>query len=123
MTTARWSLRLRFVTEVASLVTWLIVGLGISGVGGAIVAPVAAGAVWGRWMAPKSRHRLVDPRRLAAELVFFAVPSFAVAALGRVVLGAIVFVAATTAALAVRTTSGVDEALVGATPPRPRGVQ
>jgi hypothetical protein len=56
----------------------------------AIAAPLAIAVVWGRFMAPKSNHRVRDPWRLALEIVLFG---SAVAALARVgdTFGAIVF--------------------------------
>ncbi len=29
--------------------------------------PAAAGVVWGRWIAPRARHRWSDPRRLPSR--------------------------------------------------------
>jgi hypothetical protein len=49
---------------------------------------LAAAAVWGRWMAPASRHRLADPARLLVEAAFFAAAGVALAAAGRWLLGA-----------------------------------
>jgi hypothetical protein len=34
-------------------------------------APLLAGAIWGLWMAPRSKNRLSDPLRLAVELLLF----------------------------------------------------
>lgn len=53
-------------------------------------APAVVIAVWGRFMAPKSSHRVRDPWRLALELLLFG---SAVAALARAddPIGAIVF--------------------------------
>jgi hypothetical protein len=39
----------------------------------ALVLPVAAATVWGRWIAPRAAHRLTDPAKLAVEVVLFAV--------------------------------------------------
>ena len=33
--------------------------------------PVVAALVWGRWVAPRSGHRLADPARAGVELVLF----------------------------------------------------
>ncbi|KAA0019416.1 YrdB family protein [Antrihabitans cavernicola] len=37
-----------------------------------IVLPVAAGVVWGIWMAPTSTRRLANPARLLVQTVLFA---------------------------------------------------
>ena len=37
----------------------------------AVLLPLAAAAVWGRWVAPKSAHRLPDPARLGVEVTLF----------------------------------------------------
>jgi hypothetical protein len=39
----------------------------------AVALPVAGAAVWGRWVAPRSTHRLSDPARAGVELVLFLV--------------------------------------------------
>jgi len=45
-----------------------------------VAAPLAVSVVWGRWMAPRSTKRVVDPWRLIIELLVFG---SAVAALAR----------------------------------------
>ncbi len=37
----------------------------------AVLLPVAAALVWGRWVAPRSGHRLRDPARAGVELALF----------------------------------------------------
>lgn len=37
-----------------------------------VVLPLAAAAVWGRWIAPRAPRRLRDPGRLGVEVVLFA---------------------------------------------------
>jgi hypothetical protein len=37
----------------------------------AVLIPVVAALVWGRWVAPRSAHRLPDPGRAGVELVLF----------------------------------------------------
>ncbi len=37
----------------------------------AVVLPVVAAVVWGRWVAPRTSHRLADPTRLALEAALF----------------------------------------------------
>jgi Protein of unknown function (DUF2568) len=88
-------LTLRFLTELALVVVLALVGVFASlPLAGRIVigvaAPVLAMVIWGRWMAPRARHRLTDPLRLAAELVLFAVAAAALALTGPV-LAAVVF--------------------------------
>src|ERR1700753_2395868 len=56
----------------------------------AVVAPVLAMAVWGRWMAPRARRRLPDPGRLIAGLVLCAPAAASLPAAGPV-LAAVVF--------------------------------
>ena len=41
----------------------------------AVLLPVAAAYVWGRWLAPRSQTRLPYPRRLIAKLALTAVAS------------------------------------------------
>lgn len=38
----------------------------------ALAPPLAAATVWGRWIAPRAPHRLVDPAKLAVEVTLFA---------------------------------------------------
>lgn len=76
-------LLLRFLSEIAALVAFTMWGFSEAGWFG-VLPPIAAAAVWGRWMAPRSRSRLEDPRRLLAEIAFF---SLAIAAFGAVGAG------------------------------------
>lgn len=39
----------------------------------AVLLPVMAAVVWGRWVAPRAGHRLPDPARAGVELVLFMV--------------------------------------------------
>jgi hypothetical protein len=69
-------LTLRFVSELAMLAVLGWWGADTGGSGAAAVAlavalPLAAIAVWGRWVAPTSDTRLRDPGRLVVELVLF----------------------------------------------------
>jgi Protein of unknown function (DUF2568) len=92
------NLALRFALELAALAAFATWGLHAAGgparfaLAGAAV--LAAAAVWGRWMAPTSRHRLADPARLLAEVAFFAAAGAALAVTGRALLGAALAVAA-----------------------------
>jgi Protein of unknown function (DUF2568) len=86
------NLALRFALELAALAAFAAWGLHAAGgpprfaLAAALV--LAATAVWGRWMAPASRHRLTDPARLLVEAAFFAAAGVALAATGRWLLGA-----------------------------------
>jgi hypothetical protein len=55
----------------------------------AVAGPVLAVAIWGLLIAPRARHRLRDPVRLAAETVLFAASSVALALAGQVLLAAV----------------------------------
>lgn len=39
----------------------------------AVVLPLAAGVLWGSFVAPKARRRLADPSRLGVEAAVFVV--------------------------------------------------
>ena len=86
---------IRFLTELALLavLAWAGVGASLPLAGRivlAVVAPLLAMAIWGRWLAPRARSRLRDPLRLVVELVLFAVAAAALALTGPV-LAAVVF--------------------------------
>jgi hypothetical protein len=49
----------------------------------AIVAPVAAVAVWGVFMAPRSKNRLAERHRIPLEIVLFGLATAALSAAGR----------------------------------------
>jgi hypothetical protein len=38
----------------------------------AVVLPLAAALVWGRWIAPRAARRLTDPAKLLVEVILFA---------------------------------------------------
>jgi hypothetical protein len=71
-------LLVRFLSEIGALAAFTVWGFSEAGWFG-VLPPLAAAAVWGRYMAPRSEQRLADPLRLIAELVFFG---FATAAFG-----------------------------------------
>ena len=48
-----------------------------------VAAPLAIAVVWGRWMAPRSNHRVHDPWRLVIELLVFGSAVVALAAADR----------------------------------------
>lgn len=71
-------LLLRFVAELAMLGAlawggWHLTDTTALSVAAAVLLPVAAALVWGRWVAPRSAHRLRDPARAAVELLLFLV--------------------------------------------------
>jgi hypothetical protein len=79
-------LAVRFLSELATLValavwgwlwpeTWVRFVLFLA-------APVVAAALWGRFAAPSSRHRLADPGRLVFEIALFAVTTACLLLLG-----------------------------------------
>jgi uncharacterized protein DUF2568 len=72
-------LLVRFLSEIGALLAFAVWGFSESGWFG-VLPPIAAAAVWGRYMAPKSHQRLDDPVRLIAELVFFGLATSAFAA-------------------------------------------
>ena len=81
------NLAVRFLLELC-----LLAGLAVSGWQGvgpwpvrlalAVLLPVAAATVWGRWVAPKASRRLADPARLAVEAGVFAAATVGVALVG-----------------------------------------
>jgi uncharacterized protein DUF2568 len=86
------NLALRFALELAALAAFATWGLhtaaGPARFALAAAAVLVAAAVWGRWMAPASRHQLADPARLLVEAAFFTAAGAALAVTGRGVLGA-----------------------------------
>jgi Protein of unknown function (DUF2568) len=102
MTGARVLLLLiRFVSELGALLAFTLWGFSESGWFG-VIPPLVGAAVWRRWMAPTSDTRLADPRRLLAEIVFFATAASAFAAAGAPAVGGAYGVVAIACALAVR---------------------
>jgi Protein of unknown function (DUF2568) len=71
-------LLVRFLSEIGALVAFTVWGFSEAGWFG-VIPPITAGAIWGRWMAPRAATRLPDPRRLVAEIVFFAAAASAFA--------------------------------------------
>jgi hypothetical protein len=55
----------------------------------AIVAPAAMIAVWARWAAPRSAHRLERAPRVALQAAVFVIAAVALAAAGRPVLAGV----------------------------------
>jgi hypothetical protein len=93
---------LRFFLELSALAA--VAYWGWSEGGGArwilvVAAPLAIAVVWGRWMAPRSNHRVRDPWRLVIELFVFGAAVVALLAADQARL-AIVLAAATALHLA-----------------------
>lgn len=85
-------LGVRFILELAMIAALAFWGFSLdadfplrilAGVG----APVAAIAIWGRWVAPKSSHQLDDPPRFLMEVVLFALAALGLSLAGQPVLG------------------------------------
>jgi Protein of unknown function (DUF2568) len=100
-------LTVRFASELALLAVLAVAGTGADvGVAWrivlAVVGPALAVAIWGQLIAPRARHRLRDPVRLAVETVLFVVSSAALALAGHVIPAAVFAVLATGIAVLVR---------------------
>lgn len=84
------NLALKFLLELAAFAAFAYAGVSIGSGGWAVVLgvlfPVLAIAVWGRWNAPRSAHRLPTARRIGCELTVFAVAAVLLAAAGAPVL-------------------------------------
>ena len=79
---------LRFVLELCMLATFAYWGshatsATAANVAIAIAAPLAATAVWGVFMAPRSRNRLPERRRIPLEIVLFGLATAALADAGQ----------------------------------------
>lgn len=61
----------------------------------AVALPVIAAGIWAVWMAPASARRLPNPRRLAVQVVLFAVTGVLASAFLSPWVGGVFFVAAT----------------------------
>jgi hypothetical protein len=80
----------RFACEIAAVVAVVWWGWPVLGVlAGAVVI-----ALWGTWVAPKSKRRLSDPARIVLELVIFALAAAAFASVGQTLLAVVFAVAA-----------------------------
>ncbi|MFI6759620.1 YrdB family protein [Micromonospora sp. NPDC050417] len=53
----------------------------------AVLAPLAAALIWGRWVAPRSDRKLADPLRLIPEWVVFGAATAVLVVAGHPVLG------------------------------------
>jgi hypothetical protein len=74
----------RFACEIAAVVAVVWWGWPVLGV----AAGLAAIAVWGAWVAPKSARRLPDPARLLAELGIFGLATAAFVRVGESAIAA-----------------------------------
>jgi Protein of unknown function (DUF2568) len=108
-------LLVRFLSELGALVAFTLWGFHEAGWFG-VLTPLAAAAVWGRWMAPRSATRLPDPRRLVAEIVFFGAAASAFAAADAPVVGMVYGAVAIACAVAVRYVGEPEVREPGATP-------
>jgi Protein of unknown function (DUF2568) len=108
-------LLVRFLSEIGALVAFTLWGFHESGWFG-VIPPIVGGAIWGRWMAPRSASRLPDPRRLVAEIVFFGAAASAFAAAGAPVVGIAYGVVAIVCAVLVRYLGEPEVREPGATP-------
>jgi hypothetical protein len=69
-------LTLRFLAELGMLAAlawggWHLTHGTAASIVVAVVLPLVAAAIWGRWVAPRSHHRLPDPARAGVELLLF----------------------------------------------------
>ena len=77
-------LAMRFLAELGMLAAlawggWSLGGNTALSVVLAVLLPVVAASVWGRWVAPRASQRLADPARFAVEIALFAAAFAAVA--------------------------------------------
>lgn len=76
-----------FVDELLLLAVFAVAGGRLGGpdagrVALAVLFPVAAGVVWGMWLAPRAARRLSSPARTAAKIALFTIASVLLAATG-----------------------------------------
>ncbi|GAA4603871.1 hypothetical protein BJY16_004775 [Actinoplanes octamycinicus] len=87
------NLTLRFVLELCALAAlayggWRLPGPIAVRILAAVLLPVAAALIWGRWVAPRGSHLLPDPQRLIPEWVVFGGATVALILCGHPALGA-----------------------------------
>jgi Protein of unknown function (DUF2568) len=73
----------RFLAELGMLAClciggWQLGGSLLASVVAGVVLPLASGAVWARWVAPRASRRLRDPARLGVEVTLFVAALVAV---------------------------------------------
>jgi hypothetical protein len=87
------NLALKFLLELAAFAAFAIwgahVGSGVAAVALAVVAPIVAVLLWGRFAAPRSAHRLPLRARAPFELGVFALAALALLASGHAVAAAV----------------------------------
>lgn len=76
-------LAVRFLAEIGMLVClgiggWQLGDSLLASLALSVVLPLAAAAVWGRWVAPRASRRLREPARLGVEVTLFAAALLAV---------------------------------------------
>lgn len=90
------NLALSFLLELGALAAFAIWGAGAESgalaVAHAIVAPLIVALLWGRFAAPRSRHRLPKATRIPFELTVFGFAAVALAISGHV-LWAVIYAA------------------------------
>lgn len=96
---------LRFLLELCTLVALAVAGAAL-GWWAAVLAPAVLVAVWGRFVAPNSAHRLDDPARLLLELGLFAATGAALAAAGHPLPAAALATSSAAVAVGVRRLEG-----------------
>lgn len=93
------NLGLRFVLEICALAALAYGGWHLPGaiwlrVLAAVVFPLLAAIVWGRWVAPKASHPIPDPQRLIPEWIVFGGATAALVTTGHLLLGVVLAVLA-----------------------------
>ncbi|MGX6602558.1 YrdB family protein [Micromonosporaceae bacterium Da 78-11] len=89
-----FNLGLRFMLELAALAAlayggWHTPGPTWSRIALAVALPLLAAVVWGQWVAPKARHPMPDPQRLAPEWAVFGGATVSLALTGHPILAAV----------------------------------
>jgi Protein of unknown function (DUF2568) len=93
------NLALRFLLELCALAALAYGGWHVPGpvwlrILLAILFPLAAAIIWGRWVAPKASHPVPDPQRLIPEWVVFGGATVALAVTAHPILAALLAVLA-----------------------------
>jgi hypothetical protein len=88
------NLAVKFLLELAALAALAVTGLSLDApllvrVAVAVLAPLAAAAVWGRWCAPRAHARLPIAPRIVVELAVLLGSAAGLALVGDVALAAL----------------------------------